>query len=88
MHDGFQEAQAANMAKTSNEALIEPIVHRFVSEVESVRDSMTMIGLNKSAKATPEPQMETDVFGDTVTQPKESMPVVEIKKGKQIIIIL
>lgn len=88
MHDAFQEAQAADLAKTSKRAPIEAIANPFVSEVESVQDGMTTIGINKSTKSTPESKLESDLSACTVTPPKGSAPVVEIKKGKQEIIIL
>lgn len=79
MYDEFEEDQA----KTSKRAPTEAMVHPFLTEVEAVQDGMTTAGIIAAAKPTPEPRMETDVFGDTVTQSKELMPLVEIKKGKQ-----
>lgn len=83
MYDGFVEAQTAAAAKTSKRVPIAAIDNPLVSEVEAVRDDMTSISLAEATTSTPNPNMEIDVFGDTVTQPKESKPLVGIKKGKQ-----
>lgn len=86
MHDGFEEAQIAAVAETSKKAPIETIVlNPSVSEVEAVRDGVKTISLDEATKLTPDPKMEIDVFGDTVTQSKESMPMIEMKQGKQTI---
>lgn len=83
MHNEFEEAQAAAVAKTKR-AQIEAIAHPFVSEVETVQKGMTTIGISEGTKSASQPAIETDVFGDTVTQPKEFKSTVELKKGKQI----
>lgn len=83
VYDGFEEAQTAAVVKTSKRVPIAATDNPFVSEVEAVRDDMTLIGLNEATTSTPDPNMEIDVFGDTVTRPEESKPLIEIKKGKR-----